>query len=596
MPVKSLDIFSYYDVQRFKQFSPMDCANWTVMAAPTGKKGKALYPVMGRKHVERSDVPVLEFGLQPRKIFKSISFVYVVVGATIYRVDNQFNQQVISDATFTQTSGLLNFAFLPTVQGIDVDPGANMQRVFVGFVDGNNMWIYNETTDVFELVTDPLAPPRPAFIAAFGNRFVVSTLNSTQFQLTQVNLGAAFDPALVFSFGPMGGPYATVFAQESGLIRQMAVLHNNLYIFTDYTTGIWSNTISAITTAAATTTFPWKKNTSYDFDFGIADPNSLDTDFGMMVWLGQNRNGLVTFLSSTGQSVKAISSQAINVLLQRIANNSGSVGLLNLDTEGFLYQYEDSVFYRASIGAYVDYQTLDRVTDAQTIEFNFDTESWHRCIELNGERNRVEQHEFFANKHLVSVQGQTCLYDMSGQYYFNELQDTSSPTGFQAYPFRYENITGIIAEEDYAEFKTNWVQIDFVWGDQTFSFSDSAYANTVFIVTEESTADVPVYVMAEDGVTFIIKDGTNTPELDSQTYNALFKPHVELYWSDDGGISFRSADVREFSQLGIYSWRMRWYQLGCSRNRVYKLICVSPAPVVVLGAVHSVDRVSGGAN
>ena len=71
---------------------------------------------------------------------------------------------------------------------------------------------------------------------------------------------------------------------------------------------------------------------------------------------------------------------------------------------------------------------------------------------------------------------------------------------------------------------------------------------------------------------------------------------MSLYFSDDGGISFNYADNLEFSQLGVYQWRMRWYQLGPSRNRVYKLVCVSPAPIVVLGGVMEVKRSSGGGN
>ncbi len=88
----------------------------------------------------------------------------------------------------------------------------------------------------------------------------------------------------------------------------------------------------------------------------------------------------------------------------------------------------------------------------------------------------------------------------------------------------------------------------------------------------------------------------NTPGLTDLTYNYLYNPSIELWFSDDGGISFDSADVREFSQMGVYQWRMRWYQLGPSRNRVYKLICVSRVPIVVLGAVMNVRRISGGAN
>jgi hypothetical protein len=57
-----------------------------------------------------------------------------------------------------------------------------------------------------------------------------------------------------------------------------------------------------------------------------------------------------------------------------------------------------------------------------------------------------------------------------------------------------------------------------------------------------------------------------------------------------------SMDVLQFSQLGQYSYRMRWYQGGASRNRVYKLVAVSAAPIVVLGGVMDVRRSSGGAN
>ena len=79
-------------------------------------------------------------------------------------------------------------------------------------------------------------------------------------------------------------------------------------------------------------------------------------------------------------------------------------------------------------------------------------------------------------------------------------------------------------------------------------------------------------------------------------YKNLYNPHIELYYSDDGGVTFHSADVRQFSDLGVYRWRMRWYQLGASRNRVYKLVCVSLFPIVILGAVQNSRRISGGAN
>ncbi len=171
-------------------------------------------------------------------------------------------------------------------------------------------------------------------------------------------------------------------------------------------------------------------------------------------------------------------------------------------------------------------------------------------------------------------------------------------------PFRYERITPIICAGTipelkspgyYSEFETNYVEIDFVWGDETFINSTTPFENAIYLIDEEPDIDGnPVYILDENG-NYILSEEGNFPVPSSATYNNWFKPDVELWFSNDGGISFQSAGQLEFSQLGVFQWRMRWYQLGCSRNRVYKLICVSPAPIVVLGASMEVKNVSGGA-
>jgi len=196
---------------------------------------------------------------------------------------------------------------------------------------------------------------------------------------------------------------------------------------------------------------------------------------------------------------------------------------------------------------------------------------------------------------------------MSGKYYFNEIRnvkqsDGQSPDAYLAYPMQYQRITPIIYHKDYAEFETEYVEIDFVFGESNINFSTSPFLNAEFIIDEHLGTDgTPQYIISEradsDGQpVFVLAEQFNYPSLQDNTYNALYKPIVELYWSDDGGISFSTADQREFSQEGVYQWRMRWYQLGASRNRVYKLIAISPVPIVVLGSVMMVRRISGGAN
>lgn len=409
-----------------------------------------------------------------------------------------------------------------------------------------------------------------------------------------MNLGVTpTNPSTWFTIA--GGP---IFNRASGVIGQMCVLHNQLYILCDFTTDIWSNIPSQNVLPTQTITFPFKLNSSYNWDYGIADPFSLDVDFGRMVWLAKNSSGLVTFMASNGQQPQDISTQAINVLLQNSTSEERNSPFLESPADGFLYQYENTIFYRISAGPYTNFGELDidikkRNYSANSIEYNFSTQTWARVIELNGERNRIQKHVFFNNIHLVTVQGDGALYEMAGDIYYNELRTPSTlpsdPNAFSKYPMRYELVTQQIFQPDYSEFLTDYIEIDFVFGYKDFYKYDGPFGNTTFIITEDAAPDgTPVFTIAEDAApdttpVFLITEDGNTPGFDDNIYFGLFKPNIGLYYSDDGGVTFTYADLREFSQLGQYRWRMRWYELGASRNRAYKLVCVSSAPIVILG-------------
>ncbi len=582
--IEQLPIFCFFDEQRFKQFGAMDCANWYGISVESGKKKQALYPAMGRAHINFLDINRLIFDSEPTAIFKSINFLYVIVNTVVYQFDRFYNRKTLS----------INVALDATIwfATLAVDT-----IVYNMMTDGINTYLITEAgfSVTAEVVTDPLRPEKPRYVAAFGNRFVVSTDNTPRFTLSTINVtGGA---ALCFT---VLTPPAALFNQASGIIRQFAVLHNLLYIMCDFVTDVWSNTITSLTVAGVTREFPWKLNSSYNFDYGIADPNSLSVDFGRMTWLAKNANGLVSFMSSDGQSPTDISSQAINVLLENSTHAGVVSPFLTMEVDGFLYQYENTIFYRASVGLFNNTGQLDISDDAHALEYNFATQTWARCIEVNGERNRIKKHIYFNNIHIVSVIGDTALYEMAGNIYYNEIlnsaeADHQAADAFLKFPMRYELVTQQIFLPDYSEFMDEYIEIDFVFGNKTFYRTNAPFLNTVFIVGEDSTPTNPIYILSEDDK-FLIKEGTDTPAFDDNHYNALYKPYIELYYSDDGGETFLWADVREFSPLGAYRWRMRWYELGCSRNRCYRLVCVSSAPIVILGGVRNTRRVSGGAN
>lgn len=589
MAISKLPIFTTFDKQRFTQYGSSDLANWYPMSVDSAKDKQAFYPAMGRRHLSFLGTNRLVFDQEPRDIFRSIDYVYVVVGTRVIQYDKFYNQKILPlDVAAT---GDIWFAYLPVGT-----------LVYCMMTDGVNVFVITENGSAVTMVvsTDIHTPANPTYVAAFGNRFVVSTNNTPDSTLSQINLGPVpLDPSKIFTIDDGGAGYP-LFFRASGLVRQYGVLHNTLYIFTDFSCDIWSNIQTKIQVADTIREFPWKLSSSYNWDYGIQDPHSLDIDFGMMVWLGQNRNGLVNFMMSNGQNPQQISTQAVNVLLEKSSDFDQISPFIEQNTEGFLYQWENTIFYRASAGDEVTIDNLIGTIDAHCLEYNFATQTWARAIELDGNRNRIKKHTFYNNLHLVTVRGDTAVYDMAGDLYYNELRNPKQ-TNIQAAdafiksPMRYELTTKQIFQEDYSEFLTDYVEIDFVFGDRTFYKSNSPFANTVYLVDAASTTDNPVYLVTEDDA-FIIAEGTNTPKFSDNHYNALFKPHIELLYSDDGGVTFTSADLREFSPLGQYRWRMRWYSLGASRNRVYKLVCVSSAPIVILGAVQDTRRISGGAN
>ncbi len=580
--IEQLDIWCYFDQQRFIQFGAMDCANFYGISVESGKKQQALYPMMGRKHVTFQGQNRLIFNAKPRALFKSIDFIYVVDGSILYQIDKFYNQRTLN--TNISLNGAIWFDTLPVDTTV-----INM------LTDGTTIFLITETSTGTTCVpiTDSNRPKHPTYVAAFGNRFVISDADSPNFFLSTINADTGAGSCFTINGAPL-------FARASGVIGQFAVLHNQLYILCDFVTDVWANIATQITVGGITREFPWKLNSSYNFDYGIADPNSLSVDFAMMTWLAQNKNGLITFMMSSGGNPDVISSQAVNVVLENSTNPGTLSPFLTAEVDGFLYQWENTIFYRVSAGDFLNFGDLDIEDDAKSLEYNFETKKWCRAIELNGERNRIQKHVYFNNQHLVIVQGEKVIYEMAGNVYYNELQnpaqlDPQAPDAFLKYPMRYELTTKQISLDDYAEFQDEYVQIDFVFGNQTFIKSDAPFLNTIFIVDELSTDASPIYMLTEDGK-YIVAENSDTPTFDDNHYNTLFKPYLELYYSDDGGETFLPADLREFSQLGQYRWLMRWYELATSRNRCYKLVCVSSAPIVILGGVRNTKRISGGAN
>lgn len=66
-------------------------------------------------------------------------------------------------------------------------------------------------------------------------------------------------------------------------------------------------------------------------------------------------------------------------------------------------------------------------------------------------------------------------------------------------------------------------------------------------------------------------------------------PLLTLHVSDDGGNTFRARPVREIGKIGEYRRRVRYFNLGSSRGRVYRCDVSDPVPVMVLDTQLTAD-------
>jgi hypothetical protein len=67
-------------------------------------------------------------------------------------------------------------------------------------------------------------------------------------------------------------------------------------------------------------------------------------------------------------------------------------------------------------------------------------------------------------------------------------------------------------------------------------------------------------------------------------------PQVILDWSDDGGHTWSNQHWKSLGKIGTFLTRVRWLQLGMSRNRVYRITVSDPIKTVILGAYAELEE------
>lgn len=67
------------------------------------------------------------------------------------------------------------------------------------------------------------------------------------------------------------------------------------------------------------------------------------------------------------------------------------------------------------------------------------------------------------------------------------------------------------------------------------------------------------------------------------------KPRAMLSWSDDGGFTWSKEYWTDMGAMGEYGKQIVWNGLGCSRDRVFKVVISDPVKCVFTGAIMDIE-------
>lgn len=344
--------------QRSLPFDAQRCVNLFAVADPQGADVAALYGTPGLSLFSTAGIGSI------RGSFAAANGrAFVVSGSDLYEIQ--------SDGSATSLGSLVGSSGIVTM----ADNGFQL-----GICDGDKVYMFTYATNSFTVVTDADLPSAKN-ISFVDGYFVITKNNSGQFYISGLYDGLSWG-ALDFASAessPDNLQIATNFAGQLGL-------------FGATTTEIWRNT--------GDSTFPFAR-ISGSIPIGTKSPDTVTSIDTSVYWVGANTQGFGIVYQAQGFTPKRISTDAIELILQRETQPE----LLR----GWTYQEEGHAFYVITGG---NLQT--------SLVYDLSTGLWHERSFLNNGID--EQHlgsccMYAFDKQLVGSRIDGKIYHMSLGYY-----------------------------------------------------------------------------------------------------------------------------------------------------------------------------------
>lgn len=326
--------------------------------------------------------PWLELPTSPvRALFQQDQRAFAIAGDTFYEL---FTLPSYTAAGTTLATG----AYLPTI----CSNGSAGNQLFI--VTGELGYIFDLTTNVLTQITDPGFPARARMGAFSDGYFAVAVTESRTWQLSALEDGTSWDP-LDVAERSIASDQIAAFIRTERLFALLGV----------QTSEFWYDSGDPL--------FPYAP-TGQLLEHGCAAAFTAQRFSDTLVWVGQDQDGLGVVWRLEGNSVRTISTRAINALIQ--AGGSGTTNDLRTAV-AWTYQENGHSFYCLQLPV-CDY----------TLVYDLLLDRWHKratwdateCVFL---QSRPQCHMYWpdAGMHLVGDRLTGGIYEQSLSIYGEEL-------------------------------------------------------------------------------------------------------------------------------------------------------------------------------
>jgi hypothetical protein len=446
-----------------------------------------------------------------RGFFVSIrgKFTISVSGSTVYRENSNLIPQFIG--------------VLETSTGeVYMDENLSNQ---ICIVDGQDAWIYNYDTNIFEKQILTFLTPGdiiPSDVCYHNTFFLIgsnpSSINPQNWYAFTVDIG---DPNKI-SLDPLNQFEIQTKPDVALAIRRLPGRGNNIIVFGFTVAEVWTQVGGEEN---------YRRIQSFNIDNGTVAISTIAANDDFVAWLSQNENNKPCIRITDGSSSKRISTDGIDNRLSEIKFPAQSCA--------FFYRQVGHLFYQL---------TFYNPKDNLTLIYDFTTEKFFHVSDEKQNFHPARQIVLFNLKNYFISINDGSIYQMDAGFVTYDYNTAFDSMGEEIPRIR---VCKEIRKKNSDRFRVGQFTFTMEQGVNDFFVADpDELVCNGSLITESGN----FFIVTEQGDTILAEDGF--------CFTANNRPRVDMSFSKNGNQSFSNIVSRNLNAAGNYRNQVRWWKMG----------------------------------